>query len=259
MVGTIYLTYHELQIPGRKLCQEFSGHVPYAVLQCNFRDQLSHLKDHKWRGVSVSESLSDLNPASPAVAITFDDGSETDLIGAAPLLTETGFNATFYVIAGWLGRPGYLSQGQVRELADLGFEIGCHSMNHRYLTALSDSELRLEMIEAKSRLEQILGIRVDHLACPGGFWSRRVARAAKLSGYYSVATSRVGVNTTRTDLYRLARVSIMRGTALSEFDHMCRGKGLFSKKAKGAILSIPKMLLGADSYVRVHSVLHRDS
>jgi peptidoglycan/xylan/chitin deacetylase (PgdA/CDA1 family) len=257
MAGTVYLMYHELQIPGRKLCQEFSGHLRYAVLQCEFRKQLSYLMDHKWRGLSVNESLADSNPASPRVAITFDDGSETDLIGAAPLLKEAGFDATFYIIVGWLGRPGYLSVAQLRELAESGFEIGCHSMNHRYLTSLNERELGIEIAEAKAHLEQILGLGVNHLSCPGGFWSRRVARAAKLAGYHSVATSRTGVNDGRTDPYCLARLTMTRGTVLPSFARVCRGEGLFARRTKEAILSVPKCLLGADSYVRVHSVLHR--
>jgi peptidoglycan/xylan/chitin deacetylase (PgdA/CDA1 family) len=257
MARTIYLMYHELQIPGRELCQDFSGHLRYAVLQRELRSQLLYLKDNHWRGMSVSEALSDSHPAVPAVTITFDDGSETDLISAVPLLNEVGFNATFYIVVGWLGRSGYLSLVQLRELADSGFEIGCHSMNHRYLTSLGDSELSVEITEAKDRLEQILGVRVDHLSCPGGFWSSRVSRVARLSGYRSVVTSRTGVNTELTDAYCLTRVTMTRGIPLTDFDRVCRGKGLLARRIKEALLSVPKSLLGADAYVRVHSALHQ--
>ena len=257
MAGTVYLMYHELQMPGRKLCQEFSGHLRYAVLQRELRSQLLYLKHNEWRGMSIGEALSDLNHTSPAVAITFDDGSETDLIGAAPLLKQVGFKGTFFIIVGWLGRPAYLSTAQLRELAGLGFEIGCHSMNHRYLTSLSDSDLAVEITDAKVRLEQILGVRVDHLSCPGGFWNSRVSRVAKLSGYRSVVTSRTGVNTELTDAYCLARVNMTRGMSLPDFDRICRGKGLLARRMKEALLSVPKSLLGADSYVRVHSALHQ--
>src|ERR1700730_5712458 len=157
MAGKVYLMYHELQVPGRELCQDFRGHLQYAVRQGELSIQLRYLKDNHWQGTSVSEALSGPNRTTPTVGITFDDGSETDLISAAPLLNEVGFNATFYIIVGWLGRPGYLSLAQLRELADSGFEIGCHSMNHRYLTNLSESELNVEITEAKARLEQILG------------------------------------------------------------------------------------------------------
>ena len=257
--GATYLMYHEIAVAGRSLSRDFSGHVAYAVPEIELRSQLHYLREHSWRGISVTEALStNASNTHLNVAITFDDGSDTDLLAAAPLLKEMDFKATFYVIVGWLGRNGYLSQTQLRELHAQGFEIGCHSMNHRYLTGLSEGELRVEMAEAKARLEQILGVRVDHLSCPGGFWDIRVAREARLSGYCSVATSRTGVNAEHTHAYCLARISMMRGTTLADFDRICRGKGLFARRAKEAILSVPKSLLGAESYVRLHSVLHRD-
>lgn len=256
MTGQIFLAYHELGIPGRKLCEDFRGHLRYAVLQREFESQLTYLKNNNWRGVNVTECLSDSNPSSPAVTITFDDGCETDLIGAAPLLKEVRFNATFYVIAGWVGKPGYLSEAQVRELANLGFEIGCHSMHHRYLTGLSEADLRIEVVEAKARLEQMLGAEIDHLSCPGGFWNDRVARSARLCGYRTVVTSRTGINTERTDPCCLERVTVCRGTAITEFARICHGKGFLRRRAKERLLSVPKALLGADLYVRVHSVLH---
>jgi peptidoglycan/xylan/chitin deacetylase (PgdA/CDA1 family) len=249
--------YHEIAVAGRALTRDSSGHIAYVVRETEFRSQLQYLREHGWRGISVTESLSTNTNPHLGVVITFDDGSDTDLLAAAPLLKEMDFKATFYVIVGWLGTNGYLSQSQLRELYAQGFEIGCHSMNHRYLTRLSESELRVETAEAKARLEQILGVRVDHLSCPGGFWNWRVARAAKLSGYRSVATSRPGVNTGHADPYSLARISIMRGTALGSFDRICRGRGLLVKQVKEAILSIPKSLLGSDSYDTLHSVLHR--
>jgi peptidoglycan/xylan/chitin deacetylase (PgdA/CDA1 family) len=256
--GIAYLMYHEIDVAGRSLSRDFRGHVAYAVPEAELRSQLQYLREQSWRGISVTEALS-TNASNPQmdVVITFDDGSETDLLAAAPLLEEMKFKATFFVIVGWLGRSGYLSESQLRALHAQGFEIACHSMNHSYLTALSDIELYTETAEAKARLEQILGVQVDHLSCPGGFWNRRVACAAKRCGYRSVATSRPGVNTGQTDPYCLARISMMRGAALADFDRFCHGNGLFARRIKEAALSVPKFVLGADSYVRVHSALHR--
>ena len=43
---------------------------------------------------------------------------------AAPILRDLNLNATFYLTAGFLGKPGYLSAEQARELDAAGFEIG---------------------------------------------------------------------------------------------------------------------------------------
>jgi peptidoglycan/xylan/chitin deacetylase (PgdA/CDA1 family) len=255
-----FLMYHEIAVPGRDLCRDFKGHVPYAVPLHEFASQLDFLREQRWRGLSVSEALvANGNGAhTHKVAITFDDGSETDFDAAAPLLQNAGFHATFYAITGWLGRPGYMSASQLRELHTRGFEIGCHSMNHKYLTGLTDRELRVEIADAKARLEEVLGAAVNHFSCPGGFWSPKIARLAKLAGYESVTTSRIGRNSRRSDPYRLSRISIMRGMALDDFRSVCYGHGLFLKQARERVAAIPKSLLGANLYIRLHSALHRN-
>jgi hypothetical protein len=122
----VFLMYHELELAGRKLCQSEPGYVRYILPLETFREQMSWLKESGWRGLNVSEALR--YPPEPSVCITFDDGCETDLIAAAPVLREFGLNATFYLTAGFVGTPGYLNAGQVRDLDSQGFQIGCHSI-----------------------------------------------------------------------------------------------------------------------------------
>src|ERR1035437_875378 len=151
----VFLMYHELEIPGRNLCQSEPGYARYVLLQPDFRGQMDYLKSNGWHGLNVGQALA--FPEGRNVTITFDDGCETDLLAAAPILQHRGFHATFFVICGRLGKPGYLSPAQLKELSDQGFEIGCHSMTHPYLTDLDESGLRYEISEAKSQLEQIVG------------------------------------------------------------------------------------------------------
>ena len=127
---------------------------------------MAWIKEAGWQGLSVGEALR--YPDVPSVCITFDDGSETDLIAAAPVLREFGCNATFYLTAGFLGKPGYLNPSQVRELDAQGFEIGCHSMTHSYLSDLPEPELKREVVDAKLEIEQMVGHRIEHFSCPGG-------------------------------------------------------------------------------------------
>ena len=98
------------------------------------------------RGISVEDAL--CNKKTGKVVITFDDGCETDLTVAAPLLQRANFTATFYITLGFLGRTGYLIPRQVRELSDAGFDIGCHSMTHPYL-----SDLEMQIFIAKLVIE----------------------------------------------------------------------------------------------------------
>jgi hypothetical protein len=80
--GTVYLMYHELQMPGRKLCQNEQGYVRYVVAASDFREQLAHLRTSGLCGLSVSEALDRGYRARLSVVITFDDGCETDLLAA---------------------------------------------------------------------------------------------------------------------------------------------------------------------------------
>src|SRR5438128_8690144 len=207
---TVFLMYHEIEAAGRALCDSEPGYVRYVVSEAALRHQLAHLQAGGYSGISVGQALAATLQHEPVVAITFDDGCETDALIAAPLLAQFGFKATFYVIAGRVGLRGYLSPAQLRELSAADFEIGCHSMTHRYLDEVDDDQLRVELSEAKDRLEQITQSRVAHFSCPGGRWSRRLARTAAEAGYESVATSRVGTNAMTTSPFHLARGAVMR-------------------------------------------------
>jgi peptidoglycan/xylan/chitin deacetylase (PgdA/CDA1 family) len=249
---TVFLMYHELELPGRTLCQGEPGYVRYVVHADQFREQMLFIQQQGWRGVSVRQAL---HYSSNSVAITFDDGSETDLISAAPILREFGFGATFYITTGFLGKPGYLNHSQLRELSDQGWEIGCHSMTHPYLTDLDDKGLQREITDAKTQLEQIIGRAVEHFSCPGGRYDTRVADTAHQAGYRTVATSRLRANSAETDRFALGRVAVMRGTSLAAFADLCTGRGLRRQDLVARLLQGTKRLLGNSAYDRIRAAV----
>jgi|GEM_PF-347742 peptidoglycan/xylan/chitin deacetylase (PgdA/CDA1 family) len=285
MSGAVFLMYHELETAGRTLCEPEPGYVRYVVAAEDFGRQVSQLRSAGVRGLSVSEALSELDApgneapraghsddskrnadapketatsngaGGPRVVFTFDDGCETDLLFAAPTLKEAGFGATFYVTVTHLGRRGYLSEGQLRELADCGFEVGSHSLTHSYLHDLPDGRVRAEVSESKERLEHLTGRSVRHFSCPGGRWDARVARFAREAGYESLVTSRAGLNARGADRFRLSRVAVMRGMGDGEFARACGGEGLAALRARGAVLDAAKRVLGNSMYERLRSTV----
>ncbi len=242
----VFLMYHELEVPGRSLRHATRGYTRYAVRTQEFHQQLQRLKDLGYRGLSVGDALT--FPDGNNVAITLDDGNETDLLCAAPLLRKLEFNATFYITVEWLGKPGHLSASQLQEIARSGFEIGCHSMTHASLDDLDNRGLQREIAEAKLQLEQILGKAVEHFSCPGGRYNQRAAETARAVGYRSVATSRIEANTSATDRYALGRVAILRGLPISEFDAICNGEGLAQMRAQSGIRDVARQVLGSLLY-----------
>lgn len=251
--GCVFLMYHEIELPGRPLCQSAAGYVRYILTDQTFRDQMQWMKDSGFRGLSVSEALA--FPDEPNVCITFDDGCESDLIAAAPVLRDFGFRATFYLTAGFLGTPGYLNAQQVRELDAQGFEIGCHSMTHPYLPDLTELELKREIVDAKFEIEQILGHAIEHFSCPGGRYNARTLETARRAGFRTVANSRFRANSSETSPYQLGRVAILRHTSLTEFAATCRGSGLWKKQLKDRVRQGMQRLLGNRAYDQIRAVL----
>jgi peptidoglycan/xylan/chitin deacetylase (PgdA/CDA1 family) len=251
----VFLMYHELEVPGRPLCQSEPGYVRYIVSAGDFRGQMNWLRSAGWLGLNVTQAFTALE--RPGVVITFDDGCETDLLIAAPILSEAGFGAISYVTAGFVGRAGYLSASQVRQLGDGGIEIGCHSFSHPYLTDTNSDGLRKEIIDAKDRLEQITGSKVEHFSCPGGRYNQLVVNLVREGGYRTMATSRTHVNLSTSNPFELGRVAIMRGTSSSTFQSICEGKRLWQLTARDRVRDGAKRLLGNALYDRLRASVLR--
>jgi len=250
----LYLMYHELETPARSFCHDEPGYVRYVLAERDFREQIDWLQKAGIRGESVSLALAEIDLAKSGnrvIAITFDDGCESDLEVAIPILKNADFSATFYITLGFLGQPGYLRRDQVHEIGDAGFEVGCHSMTHAYLSDLDEAGLRREIADAKLQLEALAGRPVHHFSCPGGRWSPQVARVAKQAGYRSVATSRIGTNGRGADPFRLARIAVMRGTTLSAYQALCRGENLWKLQLRDFVRGASRRLLGNAIYDRL--------
>jgi len=246
--SAVFLMYHEIELADRPLCRPDAGYTRYAIPRDEFRLQIAAIRELAFSGVSVTEAL---EFSRSAVAITVDDGCETDLLVVAPLLAEFGFRATFYASPGLLGKKGFLSAAQLRELSDLGFEVGSHSMTHRFLTDLSDLDLRRELEQSKQVLEQMVEKPVVHFSCPGGRSDARVAQAAARAGYRTLADSIPHANSSSTSPFSLGRVAIRRGLGVDRFRRFCRGRSLWKLRAGSSIRDAAKRILGNANYERI--------
>jgi peptidoglycan/xylan/chitin deacetylase (PgdA/CDA1 family) len=247
-----FLLYHEIAIPGRELCEIEPGYVRYVLDAPRFEAQMRTIKEAGLRGVSVTRAL---EFPTHAVGITFDDGCETDLLAAAPILKELDFGATFYVTSGRVGQNGYMSAAQLREICGLGFEIGCHSMTHPFLTDLDRDGLRREIVEAKDQLEHFIGQPIRHFSCPGGRYDGRVIEMARGAGYRTLATSIPRTNSPGTDRYALGRVAITRGIKAHAFQRFCRGEVTWTFTLGARLRDRAKRVLGNAAYVRLRAIL----
>ena len=201
------LMYHE--IPP-------AGAVGYfGVSSARLASQLDLLRDMDLRVVPLEHAVHAQN-RDGLVALSFDDGHETHYAQAFPLLFERDQAATFFVTTDWVGRKGYATWSQLREMSDAGMSIQSHTASHPFLSELDRLKVQRELRVSKDLIEQHTGRPCQTLALPGGDAPVRwkLADYAAL-GFHCVATSRWGPNeaTPLRDAIAVRRYTVRRDTA----------------------------------------------
>lgn len=141
-----------------------------------------------------------------AAVLTFDDGYDDNYDHAFRLLQAHGMVGTFFITTDFVGRPGYLTWAQIAEMAEAGMEIGAHSANHADFAAISPHELRRQLVEPKTLLEERLGQPVRFLAYPAGKYTPSVMAASKAAGYAAAVTVLHGIRHVPAQAFELRRV-----------------------------------------------------
>jgi len=103
--------------------------------------------------------------------LTFDDGVKSQLTFAAPILREHGFNATFYITEGLNflhDKTRYLTWQEVRELHNMGFEIGNHTHYHKNVANQTPDELLADIHHIDQQCDQY-GIPLPTTFCYPGY------------------------------------------------------------------------------------------
>src|SRR5918992_2549405 len=138
-------------------------------------------------------ALLDVIAGRDDVRLLVDDGNASDVEILLPALRERGMRASFFVVAGKLGEPGFLAAADVAALAEAGMPIGVHGMRPRPWRGLGDRDLTDELLHAKRLIEEAAGRPGAQAACPVGAYDRRVLRRLRELGYERVYTSDGGM------------------------------------------------------------------
>jgi len=122
------------------------------------------------------------------VSLTFDDGYGRHF-EIAKVLYGLDVRASFYVITGlqkYCGKNTLIKEPKLlKEMHDMGHEIGSHTHTHRNLTLIDDGSVERECRISANVLEEVLGERPMGLAYPYGAHDERVIRI--VSEYYRYA------------------------------------------------------------------------
>jgi peptidoglycan/xylan/chitin deacetylase (PgdA/CDA1 family) len=85
---------------------------------------------------------------------------------------------------------GQLSSAQIRALVDAGMSIGFHTLQHRLLSLLSESELDETLMRGRSELEALVGRPVRLFAYPHGKPDSRTPDRLRAAGFVAACTGR---------------------------------------------------------------------
>ena len=123
-------------------------------------------------------------PGKP-ILISFDDTRADHYLAAAPILEKYGFRGVFYIMTVSIGKPGYMTKAQIKELADRGHAIGLHTWDHQDLRKLPSDQWKIQIDKPKALLQEIVGKEVTSLAFPFGLWNTEVITQVKSKGIRS--------------------------------------------------------------------------
>jgi peptidoglycan/xylan/chitin deacetylase (PgdA/CDA1 family) len=191
-------------------------------------------EEQVWLASDQFESALDAVNGHTGIRLTFDDGNASDVDFALEELCKRGLTATFFIVAGRLGHPGFVDDAGIRTLVDAGMGIGCHGMHHRPWQRLDEHALEVELSDARQLLEEAAGHPITEASCPFGSYDRRVLRTLREHGYRRAYTSDEGA--TRPGAWLQSRNTVTPENAQGLVDRILAGDrssaGLLRRRAR---------------------------
>ncbi|SFP90016.1 polysaccharide deacetylase family protein [Hydrogenimonas thermophila] len=237
MAGITILMYHQIG--------KFPPMKDHRATYCDinrFKQQMWYLHKFKYNVISLDELVNIFQNKksipSKTVVLTFDDGYENFLTQAVPVLSKYNFPAIVYVVpsligkkAEWLALDGHptpqmLTLEQLREVRNLGFQVGSHNLVHERMAQKTLKEQIYEVIESKKILEELLQEEIKHFCYPYGSYNIDSLKAVEAGNYTTAVTCQRAAATPDFDLLALPRKAISFGDTLLGFIFKLHAKNL---------------------------------
>ena len=119
------------------------------------------------------------------ISTSWDDGHPLDH-QLADLLQAHGLTGTFYVPP--RSQNVTMSPADVRRLADRGFEVGAHTLNHVFLDGADDATAEAEILGSRKWVQDTTGQPCPMFCPPGGKYADRELRLARAAGFAGLRT-----------------------------------------------------------------------
>ena len=182
---------------------------------------------HRWKPVSLDFIVERFDQKRPfdrrAVAVTFDDGTVDNFTCAFPILLKYKIQATIFMITDNIGKSGFLTADQIREMIQAGIHFGSHTQHHTYLPSVPLDRVRQELEGSKNSLEK-LGASVTTMSYPAGGFSEQIVRLVQESNYRAACTTNRGFVRRPIDRWALRRITMhAKGTTSLGMFIRCSG------------------------------------
>jgi peptidoglycan/xylan/chitin deacetylase (PgdA/CDA1 family) len=220
------LMYHQIDVPPPR-GTSLRGLI---VAPNSFARQMVMLRLMGYRGLSMR----DLEPylrgeqQGKVVGVTFDDGYQNNLVHALPALLANGFTATCYGVSSMVGGTNAWDIGKVEQKRLMtaeewrawyraGMDVGSHTQTHSNLTQLSGQDARLQIVQSKDELQQMVGAEVRHFCYPYGWFESEHQEMVRTAGYVTATSTRRGRAQTGDNPHALKRIMIACATNPLQF------------------------------------------
>ena len=145
-----------------------------------------------------------ISPLKAVVTFTDDDGVAKVYTKLKPLFDSKGITGSVSIISNKV--DVWLTQSQLLEMQNSGWEIISHTVTHRNLTTITNQEIVTELRDSKSQLESF-GFKIRSLMYPNGAHNAFIQETAK-EYYESAGISWDVVNTCPINSFRIKRVPV---------------------------------------------------
>lgn len=226
------LRIHRLLLRGRAVVVAFhsvNDEATVSDINCtpDLFEKYCRFFDRYFNVISLSDLMRKLERGDSVagdLVITFDDGYKDNHDIAAPILARLNLPATFFVTTGFIESTRnapwdeklsltseWMSWADVKSLANMGFEIGGHTVTHPSLAHIPHEDAEREIRECKQTLESVLGRDVPHFAYPfGGVDNMSDERITQVSeaAFRCCMSCHGGTVSSQDDVFRLPRAPI---------------------------------------------------
>lgn len=113
------------------------------------------------------------------VALSFDAAWGADKTRKImDILDSYGYKGTFFLVGFWIDKFPEM----VKEIADRGFLIGNHSINHLHMSRLSKAEVKEEIEGVNKKIKELTGQDVKYFRAPFGEYNNTVVETVEELG-----------------------------------------------------------------------------